>query len=88
METTRQVTIPPGLPVTAPQRDYVEGLRKRLNLPNRMLDSHCIACFGCPFAELDRADMSALIDEMKGWTTIPAQLEREAGQLDLVGFGE
>lgn len=86
-ETTRPITIPPGLPATEAQRQYVEGLRKRINLPKRMLDIHCVGRFGCPVEGLDRADVSVLIDELKGWVDVPADLRREAGQLDLFGDG-
>lgn len=81
------MTIPPGLPATPAQTDYVRGLQRGLHLPHRMLDGHCIARFGRPLAGLDRAEVSALIDELKGWQAIPAQLQREMGQRDLPGCG-
>lgn len=80
------MNIPSGLPVTPAQTEYVRGMQKRLHLPDRMLDDHCVARFRVTFAALDRAQVSSLIDEMKGWAGIPAQLLREAGQRDLPGF--
>lgn len=82
------IRIPPGLPATEAQRQFVDGLRKRLSLSKPLLDNHCVARFGCPLAELDRAALSALIDEMQGWRAIPAQLARESGQQDLWPTGE
>lgn len=73
---------------TRPQLDYVVALRTGLKLAPSLLDSHCEARFGKRLAGLDRRQVSELIDEMKGWTAIPLQLMREAGQADLPGFGE
>lgn len=83
----RQITIPPGLPATEAQRGFVAGLQRRLHLPDALLSNHCVTRFGKELRALDRAETSALIDEMQGWTGIPAQLQREAGQQDLPGFG-
>lgn len=88
MRTTPTISIPPDLPVTALQTDFARGLQRRLHLSNHLLDAHCVARFNRPFAELDRADCSALIDELQEWTAIPAEVMREAGQLDLKGFEE
>lgn len=76
----------PLLP-TQPQVDYVRGLQRRLHLPDRMLDAHCVTRFGTPFAELDRGQVSLLIDELKDWVAIPADLQRVMGQRDLPGLG-
>jgi hypothetical protein len=69
---------------TDKQIAYVRGIQRKLSLPNRMLDGHCEQKWGCPFDELDRGLVSRLIDEMLGWHAIPAQLQREMGQLDLM----
>lgn len=71
--------------MTDPQLEFVRSLQKRLHLPNSLLDSHCIARFKKPFAEVDIRECSALLDEMKSWVAIPAELQREAGQLDMFG---
>lgn len=76
-----------GLGVTEAQVDYVRSIQRRLRLPNRLLDAHCEGRFGAAFAGLDRAQASALIDEMKGWEALPAGLRRAMGQRDLPGFG-
>jgi len=75
----------PRTDVTAPQLDFVRSLQRQLHLSDRLLDAHCEATFGRPFDCLTRLECSQLIDEMKGWTAIPAELLREAGQLDLFG---
>lgn len=72
-----------GLPVTEKQTDYVRGMQRTLHLPDRMLDSHCVKRFGSPFSGLDRGQCSDLIDEMVGWLDVPAQLQREQGQMDM-----
>lgn len=74
-------------PPTTKQDDYVRGLQRKLRLPNALLDNHCIARFGACYAALDRASVSALIDEMTGWEAIPADLQRVNGQTDVPGFG-
>lgn len=70
---------------TPKQVDYIRGMQKQLHLSDRLLDGHCEQRFGVTFAKLQRPQCSALIDEMKTWGTIPAELLREAGQLDLFG---
>ena len=72
---------------TDPQRVYVRNMAKKLHLSSRLLDAHCQASFGRPFAQLDRRQCSALIDEMKDWSAIPAELMREAGQMDIFAEG-
>lgn len=65
---------------------YVRALQKRLRLPNTILDNHCVATFNTPFADLHKREASRLIDQMIGWdTTLPADLIRAKGQLDLFG---
>ena len=73
---------------TERQIAYVRGMQKQLRLADRLLDAHCQAALGSPFAQLTRYQMSTLIDQMKGWPAIPAELLREAGQLDLFGGGQ
>lgn len=75
-----------SLPVTQLQLDYVRDLQRRLRLPDHILDTHCASRFGVPFAGLDRRQASQLIDELKGWTAIPADLQRAMGQRDLPGM--
>lgn len=70
---------------TGPQIAYVRGMQQQLHLSDRLLDMHCEAQFGLPFEQLNRRQMSSLIEEMKDWQSIPAQLLREAGQLELLG---
>jgi hypothetical protein len=41
-------------PPTEAQTNYVRGIQKRLHLPDRMLDDHCMTRFRAPFAQLDR----------------------------------
>lgn len=77
----------PATPPTDAQTSYVRGIQKRLHLPDRMLDDHCVTRFRAPFAQLDRAQVSALLDEMLGWQALPADMARAMGQRDLPGFG-
>lgn len=74
-------------PRTDPQMGYVESLRVKLRLPKTLLDNHCEARFGQPLERLNRAQVSGLINEMKGWVTIPAEMQRQMGQQDLPGMG-
>jgi len=71
---------------TEPQMNYVRGLQRQLHLPDHLLDTHCQTTYGQPFAALDRRQVSLLIDEMKHWTAIPADLQRALGQRDLPGL--
>ncbi len=68
---------------TTRQREYVRALQRQLHLPDRLLDQHCERTFRAPFRDLDRRQVSQLIDELKGWTALPAELRRAQGQLDL-----
>lgn len=72
-----------GLPPTDAQTRYVRGIQKRLHLPDALLDNHCQTRFRQPFAQLDRAQVSALLDEMVSWEALPAEFQRAKGQLDL-----
>lgn len=70
---------------TQKQVDYIRSMQAKLHLSNRLLDGHCESRFGRRFEGLDRNQCSSLIDEMKEWIAIPAELMREAGQMDLFG---
>lgn len=72
------------LRITQPQADYIRGLQKRLHLSDRLLDAHCQSRFGSERSELDRRQASSLIDEMAGWQSVPAELQRQAGQMELL----
>lgn len=72
-----------GPPPTEKQTDYVRALQRRLRLPDRMLDDHCVKKHRKPFARLDRSEVSALIDELIAWESLPADMQRSMGQLDL-----
>ena len=76
-----------GLPPTDNQIAYVRGIQRRLHLPDRMFDDHCVARFRLPFAAMDRAQVSLLLDEMIGWEAVPADMARAMGQRDLPGLG-
>lgn len=69
---------------TEPQLDYIRGMQKKLRLSDRLLDAHCEARFGSTRNQLDRRQASALIAEMKDWQSIPAELMRQAGQMELL----
>jgi hypothetical protein len=72
---------------TPDQLAYVAGLQKRLHLPDALLDNHAVATFGKPVRDLDRREVSRLLDEMTKWEALPADLMRAKGQVDLPGFG-
>lgn len=74
-----------GLPPTPRQWDFVRDLQRRLRLTDAALDIYATRTFGVPLAWLDRSQISTLLDEMQGWTTVPADLQRALGQLDLFG---
>jgi hypothetical protein len=72
--------------VTPAQTDYVRALQRKLRLPNRMLDDHRARRFGGPFAELDRRQASALLDELVTWEALPAEMQITLGQQALPGL--
>jgi hypothetical protein len=72
---------------TPDQLAYVAGLQKKLHLPAALLDRVCQDRFGRRFADLDRRQVSTLLDEMTTWEALPAELMRAKGQLDLFGAG-
>lgn len=59
-----------GWPPTEKQVEYARSLQRRLHLTNRLLDNHCQATYGAPFADLDKAAVSRLLDEMLAWEAI------------------
>lgn len=71
---------------TAAQLAFVETLQRRFHLPDPALDGHCVRRFGTPFADLDRREASALLEEMLGWRDLPAELVKAKGQLELFGM--
>jgi hypothetical protein len=59
--------------MTAPseqQISFARAIQRQLNIPNRMIDTHCEAQYGCSFKELDSNRMSKLIDELQRWKSI------------------
>lgn len=70
-------------PPTPLQVDYVRSMQRKLHLSNSLFETHCESRFGSIFAQLSKQQCSGLIDEMKAWTSIPADLLREAGQQEL-----
>ena len=68
---------------TQPQLDYIESIRKRLHLPEHMLDGHCVQRFGKPFKSLTKTDASALLDEMIAWEALPRDMQIAMGQREL-----
>lgn len=72
---------------SALQLQFVADLQKQIGLRNDPLDVHCVRRFGVPFAQLDRRQCSELIDELKGWKAVPADLQRAMGQHDLFEVG-
>jgi hypothetical protein len=71
-----------ALPTDA-QLDYVKAIQRRLHLPDRMLNDHCIIRFECEFDGLNRSQVSALLDELIAWDELPADYQRAKGQMDL-----
>lgn len=68
---------------TTRQHDFVQALQRKLALSDAALDAHCGQRFGSPYAELDRTQVSALLDELQRWEAVPAELKRAMGQMDL-----
>jgi hypothetical protein len=76
-----------GQPATDAQISYVRGIQKRLHLPDTLLDKHCVTRFKAPFEQLDRGQVSELLNDMVAWQELPAEFQRAKGQQDLPGFG-
>lgn len=74
-----------GTSPTDKQLEYVEAIRKRLHLTKSLLDGHCQKRFQGDLVELDRTQVSSLLEEMTRWETIPVALLVEAGQRELPG---
>lgn len=72
------------LPPTEKQVDYIRALQRRLHLPDRMLNDHCVKKYRKPFARLNRSEASALIDDLAAWNELPADMQRAMGQMDLL----
>jgi hypothetical protein len=72
---------------TLKQLNYVAVLQKKLGLSDAALDLHCENRFDRPFLECSRAQVSALIDQLVTWKTVPDDLRRAMGQLDLFAPG-
>ena len=74
-------TIPPS----HKQLALVRELRQKLGLGQEALNELSRKQFGQPYLNLDRKQVSALIDQMLKWEKLPADLQRAQGQLDLLG---
>lgn len=74
------------IPPTEPQHDYVQALCRKLRVTTPMLDAYCLKRWDRPYEAIDRYECSDLIDTMKTWQAVPADLQRLAGQLDLMGL--
>lgn len=70
---------------TERQAAYVRGMQKRLHLSDRLLDTWCQDRYGRVFGALAVSQCSALIDQMKDWESIPPELMRLTGQMDMFG---
>lgn len=55
--------------ITIKQYEYILSMKRKLNLPDRMLNEHCRVTFGKSFKDIDKRDASVLIDEMSEWLT-------------------
>jgi hypothetical protein len=75
----------PKVTATEPQVAYVRALQRKLSLPDALLDRLCYDTYGRAFASLDVRLCSALINQMKEWEQLPADLMRAKGQMDLFG---
>lgn len=73
---------------TPKQLSYIRALQRQLHLPDRALDAWCREDrFGRTVAELERGQVSQLIDEMIGWDgVLPPVLVRRTGQQELPGL--
>lgn len=75
-----------GLPVTEKQDTYIRALQRSLSLSNALLDVHCVKAFGAPFAKIDRAQASILIDTLIAWKEefgVPREMRVLAGQTEM-----
>lgn len=65
------------------QHDFVESLCRRVRITKPALDTYCVTQWEKPYTQLDRYQVSQLIEEMKEWSHAPAGLLRAQGQIDL-----
>ena len=72
------------IPPTLRQQEYVAALQRKLHLTDAALDNHCRDTFGAPYQELDRGQVTQLLNQMVTWERVPADLQRAMGQLDLL----
>jgi hypothetical protein len=70
-------------PISEDQLVYVRNIARRLHLPERMLDDHCVKRFKRKLGALSMADGSQLLEEMIAWEGLPADFARAKGQQDL-----
>ena len=68
---------------TGKQLDSIHDLQHTLHLSAPALNTLCQQRFECDFAQITRAQATSLIEEMKRWKAVPADLKREMGQQDL-----
>lgn len=65
------------------QRDYLVILQKRLAFPDGLLDQWCVQNMGMKVRDMDRGEVSRLIEKLKEWKQLPPDLMRAKGQMDL-----
>lgn len=70
---------------TFKQLDCVATLKKRHRITDAGLDAYCLDRHDVPFPDLNKWQVSALIEDMKAWDQPPAIIRRAMGQLDLFG---
>jgi hypothetical protein len=75
-------------PMSEKQLGLIRVLQRQLRCPDDLLDRWCEQQFGCALAIIDRRQASILIDQLKSWESLPAELERMRGQLDLFTVSE
>ena len=73
----------PG-PMTEPQRNLIDQLSRQLHLPQDIRDQYCRQQFGCEYRDLTIRQASQLIERMRAWQQLPAEVQRLKGQLDLI----
>ena len=72
---------------TGKQLDYIHDLQHKLHLSAPALNTLCQQRFECDIAQITKAQATSLIEEMKRWKAVPADLQREMGQIDLFEVG-
>lgn len=71
-------------PMTAKQHNLIRIKQRELSLPDDILDAYCRQQFNAGFEAIDIRQASELIERMLAWKTLPAELMRLKGQLDLI----